>query len=108
MNVQLNKCCTCDLCVYVTGFVMCFFHQLLASHFPFADSDFGLFLCKLVPFLQKASVGITVLNLCALSVDRSVPLHRSLFFWKKGNLSKNLDLCKLKDDPKIHLFYWVL
>ena len=44
--------------------------QLLVSRFPFDDSDFGVCLCKLVPFLQKASVGITVLNLCALSVDR--------------------------------------
>lgn len=48
------------------------FNQLLASRFPFDDTAFGLWLCKLVPFLQKASVGITVLNLCALSVDRSV------------------------------------
>lgn len=46
--------------------------QLLAQHWPFDDTTFGLCLCKLVPFLQKASVGITVLNLCALSVDRSV------------------------------------
>lgn len=53
---------------------MCVFfpNQLLASRWPFDDSDFGLCLCKLVPFLQKASVGITVLNLCALSIDRSV------------------------------------
>lgn len=48
------------------------FRQLLAQRWPFDDTDFGLGLCKLVPFLQKASVGITVLNLCALSVDRSV------------------------------------
>uniref|UniRef100_A0A3B5LV35 G-protein coupled receptors family 1 profile domain-containing protein n=1 Tax=Xiphophorus couchianus TaxID=32473 RepID=A0A3B5LV35_9TELE len=47
-------------------------YKLLASRFPFDDHWFGLCLCKLVPFLQKASVGITVLNLCALSVDRSV------------------------------------
>lgn len=51
---------------------MLFFHQLLASRWPLDDSIVGLCLCKLVPFLQKASVGITVLNLCALSVDRSV------------------------------------
>lgn len=48
------------------------FLQLLAQHWPFDNTSFGLGLCKLVPFLQKASVGITVLNLCALSVDRSV------------------------------------
>lgn len=51
---------------------LCFFHQLLASRWPFEATAFGLFLCKSLPFLQKASVGITVLNLCALSVDRSV------------------------------------
>lgn len=44
-------------------------YKLLASHWPFDHNDFGLFLCKLFPFLQKSSVGITVLNLCALSVD---------------------------------------
>jgi hypothetical protein len=44
--------------------------QLLAGRWPFDHSDFGVFLCKLFPFLQKSSVGITVLNLCALSVDR--------------------------------------
>ncbi|KAM7366570.1 hypothetical protein PAMP_016003 [Pampus punctatissimus] len=46
---------------------------------PFADSAFGLFLCKLFPFLQKASVGITVLNLCALSVDR----YRAVVSWSR-------------------------
>lgn len=56
-----------SVCVFLS-----LFDQLLASRFPFAGTDFGLFLCKFVPFLQKASVGITVLNLCALSVDRSV------------------------------------
>lgn len=41
------------------------FLQLLAEDWPF-----GVTLCKLVPFVQKASVGITVLSLCALSIDR--------------------------------------
>ncbi|XP_063074287.1 endothelin receptor type Aa [Engraulis encrasicolus] len=54
-------------------------YKLLASRFPFSDSSFGLFLCKLVPFLQKASVGITVLNLCALSVDR----YRAVASWSR-------------------------
>ncbi|KAF3852495.1 hypothetical protein F7725_005850 [Dissostichus mawsoni] len=54
-------------------------YKLLASGFPFQDSDFGLYLCKLVPFLQKASVGITVLNLCALSVDR----YRAVASWSR-------------------------
>lgn len=39
--------------------------QLLAKDWPF-----GVQICKLVPFIQKASVGITVLSLCALSIDR--------------------------------------
>lgn len=34
------------------------------------DWPFGVVLCKLVPFIQKTSVGVTVLSLCALSVDR--------------------------------------
>lgn len=37
------------------------------------DWPFGLVLCKLVPFIQKTSVGVTVLSLCALSVDRYAP-----------------------------------
>ncbi|XP_039527372.1 endothelin receptor type B [Pimephales promelas] len=39
--------------------------QLLAEDWPF-----GVLICKLLPFIQKASVGITVLSLCALSIDR--------------------------------------
>ncbi|XP_035463051.1 endothelin-1 receptor isoform X2 [Scophthalmus maximus] len=54
-------------------------YKLLAMRWPFADSGFGLFLCKLFPFLQKASVGITVLNLCALSVDR----YRAVTSWSR-------------------------
>ncbi|XP_071315663.1 endothelin receptor type B-like isoform X2 [Trachinotus anak] len=54
-------------------------YKLLAMGWPFAGSAFGLFLCKLVPFLQKASVGITVLNLCALSVDR----YRAVASWSR-------------------------
>lgn len=42
--------------------------QLMAEDWPF-----GLVLCKLVPFIQKTSVGVTVLSLCALSVDRYAP-----------------------------------
>uniref|UniRef100_A0A671PLY5 Endothelin-1 receptor-like n=1 Tax=Sinocyclocheilus anshuiensis TaxID=1608454 RepID=A0A671PLY5_9TELE len=54
-------------------------YKLLAMRWPFDDSVFGLFLCKLMPFLQKASVGITVLNLCALSVDR----YRAVVSWSR-------------------------
>ncbi|XP_048883306.1 endothelin receptor type B-like [Brienomyrus brachyistius] len=39
--------------------------KLLAEDWPF-----GVHVCKLMPFVQKASVGITVLSLCALSIDR--------------------------------------
>nr|XP_046271491.1 endothelin receptor type Aa [Scatophagus argus] len=54
-------------------------YKLLTSQWPFSDSNAGLCLCKLVPFLQKASVGITVLNLCALSVDR----YRAVASWSR-------------------------
>ncbi|KAM3857470.1 endothelin receptor type B-like [Diretmus argenteus] len=54
-------------------------YKLLAMRWPFSDSVVGLFLCKLFPFLQKASVGITVLNLCALSVDR----YRAVVSWSR-------------------------
>uniref|UniRef100_A0A4W4E3G8 G-protein coupled receptors family 1 profile domain-containing protein n=1 Tax=Electrophorus electricus TaxID=8005 RepID=A0A4W4E3G8_ELEEL len=54
-------------------------YKLLAMSWPFAGTLFGLFLCKLFPFLQKASVGITVLNLCALSVDR----YRAVVSWSR-------------------------
>lgn len=52
------------------------FLQLLAEDWPF-----GVYVCKLMPFIQKASVGITVLSLCALSIDRwvhhySTHIHR--------------------------------
>ncbi|KAF3858554.1 hypothetical protein F7725_011755 [Dissostichus mawsoni] len=42
-------------------------YKLLAEDWPF-----GVTLCKLVPFVQKASVGITVLSLCALSIDSRI------------------------------------
>ncbi|KAM3590914.1 uncharacterized protein V6R79_018777 [Siganus canaliculatus] len=53
--------------------------KLLAMQWPFADSVLGLFLCKLIPFLQKASLGITVLSLCALSMDR----YRAVASWSR-------------------------
>ncbi|XP_053563826.1 endothelin receptor type B [Bombina bombina] len=57
-------------------------YRLLTPGWPF-----GVEMCKLVPFLQKASVGITVLSLCALSVDR----YRAVASWsqiKNTSLSK--------------------
>ncbi|XP_028992557.1 endothelin receptor type B [Betta splendens] len=49
-------------------------YRLMAEDWPF-----GLVLCKLVPFIQKASVGVTVLSLCALSVDR----YRAVASWNR-------------------------
>uniref|UniRef100_A0A3B5LJT7 Endothelin receptor type A n=1 Tax=Xiphophorus couchianus TaxID=32473 RepID=A0A3B5LJT7_9TELE len=54
-------------------------YKLLAMKFPFADQPLGQFLCKLLPFIQKTSVGITVLNLIALSVDR----YRAVVSWSR-------------------------
>lgn len=49
-------------------------YKLLAEDWPF-----GVTLCKIVPFVQKASVGITVLSLCALSIDR----YRAVASWSR-------------------------
>ncbi|XP_077165265.1 endothelin receptor type B-like isoform X2 [Paroedura picta] len=49
-------------------------YKLLAEAWPF-----GVQVCKLVPFIQKASVGITVLSLCALSIDR----YRAVASWSR-------------------------
>ncbi|XP_016145634.1 endothelin-1 receptor-like [Sinocyclocheilus grahami] len=65
--------------IYITIDIPINVYKLLLTKWPFDDSSFGLFLCKLVPFLQKASVGITVLNLCALSVDR----YRAVASWSR-------------------------
>lgn len=43
------------------------------------DWPFGVEVCKLLPFMQKASVGITVLSLCALSIDR----YRAVASWSR-------------------------
>uniref|UniRef100_A0A8C7FUP2 Endothelin-1 receptor n=1 Tax=Oncorhynchus kisutch TaxID=8019 RepID=A0A8C7FUP2_ONCKI len=65
--------------IYITIDIPINVYKLLAGSWPFDDSSIGLFLCKLFPFLQKASVGITVLNLCALSVDR----YRAVASWSR-------------------------
>ncbi|XP_038603782.1 endothelin receptor type B-like [Tachyglossus aculeatus] len=49
-------------------------YKLLAEHWPF-----GVQMCKMIPFIQKASVGITVLSLCALSIDR----YRAVASWSR-------------------------
>ncbi|KAL4660069.1 endothelin B receptor-like isoform X1 [Arapaima gigas] len=48
--------------------------KLLAEDWPF-----GVHTCKLMPFTQKASVGITVLSLCALSIDR----YHAVMSWSR-------------------------
>ncbi|XP_047016527.1 endothelin receptor type Ab isoform X2 [Ictalurus punctatus] len=65
--------------IYIAIDIPIHIYKLLAMRWPFNDMVFGLFLCKLFPFLQKASVGITVLNLCALSVDR----YRAVASWSR-------------------------
>ncbi|XP_061482537.1 endothelin receptor type B [Rhineura floridana] len=49
-------------------------YKLHAKSWPF-----GAAMCKLVPFIQKTSVGITVLSLCALSIDR----YRAVASWSR-------------------------
>ncbi|XP_036372437.1 endothelin-1 receptor-like [Megalops cyprinoides] len=65
--------------IYITIDIPMNVYKLLAMRFPFDGYPFGLFLCKLVPFLQKTSVGITVLSLMALSVDR----YRAVASWSR-------------------------
>lgn len=72
----MSKCSVLALPFVLHAFSL---FQLLAGRWPFEQNDFGVFLCKLFPFLQKSSVGITVLNLCALSVDR----YRAVASWSR-------------------------
>uniref|UniRef100_A0A3B4FJE2 Endothelin B receptor-like n=1 Tax=Pundamilia nyererei TaxID=303518 RepID=A0A3B4FJE2_9CICH len=65
--------------IYIAIVMPIHVYKPLAMRWPFAENDFGLFLCKLVPFVQKASAGITVLSLCALSVDR----YRAVASWSR-------------------------
>ncbi|KAF5902157.1 endothelin-1 receptor-like [Clarias magur] len=65
--------------IYIIIDIPIIVYKLLMERWPMDHTSFGLFLCKLVPFVQKASVGITVLNLCALSVDR----YRAVASWSR-------------------------
>ncbi|XP_072534653.1 endothelin receptor type Aa [Salminus brasiliensis] len=65
--------------IYITIAVPINLYKLITGYFPLAGYAIGPYLCKLVPFLQKASVGITGLNLCALSVDR----YRAVASWSR-------------------------
>ncbi|XP_066535088.1 endothelin receptor type Aa [Hoplias malabaricus] len=65
--------------IYITVDIPINVYKLVMGQFPLAHTSFGQFLCKLVPFLQKASVGITGFNLCALSIDR----YRAVASWSR-------------------------
>ncbi|CAN2388795.1 endothelin receptor activity [Pristimantis euphronides] len=65
--------------IYIVIDIPIVVYKLLAERWPFDQSIVGVCLCKIVPFIQKASVGITVLNLCALSVDR----YRAVASWSR-------------------------
>uniref|UniRef100_A0AAY4DJD9 Endothelin receptor type B n=1 Tax=Denticeps clupeoides TaxID=299321 RepID=A0AAY4DJD9_9TELE len=62
--IYANMAMRRDIMHIVTGMPLSVY-KLLAEDWPF-----GVTFCKLVPFIQKTSVGITVLSLCALSIDR--------------------------------------
>ncbi|XP_078068459.1 endothelin receptor type Aa [Mustelus asterias] len=72
-NLLIGSLALGDL-LYITIDIPIHVYKLLAPQWPF-----GIVVCKLVPFLQKTSVGITVLNLCALSVDR----YRAVVSWSR-------------------------
>ncbi|KAM3866730.1 endothelin receptor type B-like [Diretmus argenteus] len=63
-NVLIGSLALGDL-LYILIAIPINVFKLIAEDWPF-----GVYICKLMPFIQKASVGITVLSLCALSIDR--------------------------------------
>ncbi|XP_061784142.1 endothelin receptor type B-like [Nerophis lumbriciformis] len=63
-NVLIGSLALGDL-LYIVIAIPINVYKLIAKDWPF-----GVYLCKMMPFIQKASVGITVLSLCALSIDR--------------------------------------
>lgn len=65
--------------IYIAIDIPIMVFKILAQRWPFDQSPLGVGLCKVFPFVQKASVGITVLNLCALSVDR----YRAVASWSR-------------------------
>ncbi|XP_060683188.1 endothelin receptor type Aa [Hemiscyllium ocellatum] len=72
-NLLIGSLALGDL-FYITIDIPLHVYKLLASEWPF-----GIVVCKLIPFLQKISVGITGLSLCALSVDR----YRAVVSWSR-------------------------
>ncbi|KAM8909290.1 endothelin receptor type B-like [Spinachia spinachia] len=63
-NVLIGSLALGDLLYIIIAIPINVF-KLIAQDWPF-----GVYICRLLPFIQKASVGITVLSLCALSIDR--------------------------------------
>ncbi|XP_027875624.1 endothelin receptor Ba [Xiphophorus couchianus] len=72
-NILIGSLALGDLLHLIVG-IPINVYKLLAEDWPF-----GVTLCKVVPFVQKASVGITVLSLCALSIDR----FRAVVSWSR-------------------------
>lgn len=72
-NVLIASLALGDL-VYILIAIPINIYKLLAENWPF-----GVYMCKLFPFIQKASVGVTVLSLCALSIDR----YRAVASWNR-------------------------
>ncbi|CAF90114.1 unnamed protein product, partial [Tetraodon nigroviridis] len=75
-NVLIGSLALGDLLYIIIAIPINVF-KLIAEDWPF-----GVYVCKLMPFIQKASVGITVLSLCALSIDRvkgmGIPLWKAV------------------------------
>uniref|UniRef100_UPI00358E515C endothelin receptor type B-like n=1 Tax=Myxine glutinosa TaxID=7769 RepID=UPI00358E515C len=72
-NVLIGSLALGDL-LYIVIAIPISMYKLLAADWPF-----GSVVCKMVPFFQKASVGITVISLCALSVER----YRAVASWSR-------------------------
>ncbi|KAM8848386.1 endothelin receptor type B-like [Synchiropus picturatus] len=72
-NVLIGSLALGDL-LYVIISIPVNVYKLIAEDWPF-----GVYVCKMTPFVQKASVGITVLSLCALSIDR----YRAVTSWSR-------------------------
>ncbi|XP_064191365.1 endothelin receptor type B-like [Anguilla rostrata] len=77
-NVLIASLALGDL-IYIIIDIPVNVYKLQMMQWPFSDNAFGLFLCKLFPFLQKSSLGITVFSLMALSVDR----YRAVASWSR-------------------------
>ncbi|KAG7282898.1 hypothetical protein CRUP_018398 [Coryphaenoides rupestris] len=73
-NVLIASLAVGDLVHIVIDIPINAYRVMMAEDWPF-----GVVLCKAVPFIQKTSVGVTALSLCALSVDR----YRAVVPWNR-------------------------